>query len=55
MCYLGWSFSSKEQAAFSFMAAVTICSDFGTQKNKVCFIDCMKAFDYVNYNKLENS
>ena len=37
---LDWSyFSSKEQASFNFMAAVTICSDFGAQKNKVwhCF------------------
>ena len=25
----------KEQASFNFMAAVTICSDFGAQKNKV--------------------
>ena len=30
------SFSSKEQASFNFMAVVTICSDFGTQENKVC-------------------
>ena len=28
--------SSKEQASFNFMAALTICSDFGAQKNKVC-------------------
>ena len=30
---------SKEQASFNFMAAVTICSDFGAQENKVwhCF------------------
>ena len=27
------SFSSKEQASFNFMAAITICSDFGAQKN----------------------
>ena len=29
----------KEQASFNFMAALTICSDFGAQKNKVshCF------------------
>ena len=26
----------KEQASFNFMAAVTICSDFGAPKNKVC-------------------
>ena len=33
------SFSSKEQASFTFMAAVTICSDFGAPQNKVshCF------------------
>ena len=30
------NFSSKEQASFNFMAAVTICSDFGAPKNKVC-------------------
>ena len=32
-------FPSKEQVSFNFMAAVTICSDFGAQKNKVshCF------------------
>ena len=28
------SFSSKEQASFNFMAAVTVCSDFGAQENK---------------------
>ena len=26
----------KEQASFNFMAAVTICSDFGDQENKDC-------------------
>ena len=30
------SFSSKEQVSFNFMAAVTICSDFGAQENKAC-------------------
>ena len=30
---------SKEQVSFNFMAAITICSDFRAQKNKVshCF------------------
>ena len=28
--------SSKEQVSFNFMAAVTICSDFGSQENKIC-------------------
>ena len=32
---VGHNFSSKEQASFNFMAAVTICSDFGAPKNKV--------------------
>ena len=29
------AFSSKEQVTLNFMAAVTICSDFGAQENKV--------------------
>ena len=33
--YLGHSFSSKEEMSFNFMAALTICSDFGAQKNKI--------------------
>ena len=28
--------SSKEQASFKFMAAVTISNDFGAQENKIC-------------------
>ena len=31
--YVFHSFSSKEQMSFNFMAAFTICSDFGAQKN----------------------
>jgi len=31
---VGHSFPSKEQASFNFKAAVTISSDFGTQKIK---------------------
>ena len=34
--WVGHSFSSKEQVSFNFMAAVTLCSDFGAQENKVC-------------------
>ena len=30
------NFSSKEQASSNFMAAVTICSDFGAQENEIC-------------------
>ena len=33
---VGHSFSSKEQASFNFMAAVTICSAFGAQEYEVC-------------------
>ena len=36
------SFSSKEQVSFNFMAAVTICSDFGAQENEVC--QCFHSF-----------
>ena len=39
---LVYSFSSKEQVSFNFMAAVTICSDFGVQENKVCH--CLHCF-----------
>ena len=35
-CLVGHRFYSKGQASFNFMAAVTICSDFGAPKNKVC-------------------
>ena len=35
-CILHQTFSSKDQVSFNFMAAVTICSDFGAQENKVC-------------------
>ena len=30
------SLSSKEQVSFNLMAAVPICSDFGSQENKIC-------------------
>ena len=30
------SFPFKKQRSFNFMAAVTICSDFGAQENKIC-------------------
>ena len=37
--YVKYSFSSKRQSSFTFMAAVTICSGFEAQENKVshCF------------------
>ena len=34
--YVAHNFSSKEQASFNFMAAVTICSDSGAPQNKAC-------------------
>ena len=36
------SFSSEEQASFNFVAAITICSDFEAQENKVCH--CLHCF-----------
>ena len=30
------NFPSKEQVSFIFVAAVTVCSDFGAQENKTC-------------------
>ena len=39
------SFSSKEQVSFNFMAAVTICSDFGAQENKIChYFHCLPIY-----------
>ena len=35
-CLSFYSFPSKEQVSFNFTAAVTICSDFGAQENKIC-------------------
>ena len=35
-------FSSKEQVSFNFMASVTICSDFGAQKNLYETLDWKK-------------
>ena len=37
--YVGHRFSFKEQTSFNFMSAVTNCSGFGAQENKVshCF------------------
>ena len=35
-CLRCHNFSSKDQASFNFMAAVTICCDFGAPQNKVC-------------------
>ena len=34
--WVGHSFPSKEQVSFNFMAAVTVCSHFGVQENKIC-------------------
>ena len=37
VCCLGLSqLSSKEQASLNFMAAITVCSDFRAQENKIC-------------------
>ena len=39
------AFYSKEQESFNFMAAGTICSDFGAPQNKVCH--CFPLFLYL--------
>ena len=36
LLFISHSFSSKEQVTFNFLAAVTVCSVFGAQENKVC-------------------
>ena len=36
MLSLSVAFLPKEQVSFNFMIAVTICSDFGGQENKIC-------------------
>jgi len=43
---LGITFLPRSKASFNFMAAVTICSDFGAQKNKVshCFPIYLKGY-----------
>ena len=51
------AFSSKEQASFNFMAAVTICSDFEAQENKVshcfhCFPICFPWSDRTRCHDL---
>ena len=43
------SFSSKEQASFNFMAAITICSDFRAQENKICYCFHFSLF-YLPWN-----
>ena len=39
------SFPSKEQASFNFMAAVSVCSDFGAQEKKICH--CFQFFPSI--------
>ena len=38
------SFPSKKQVSSNFMAAVTICSDFGTEEDKICY--CFHYFPF---------
>ena len=42
---------SEEQASFNFVTAVTICSDFGAQVNKVCH--CSHCFLIMLINSSE--
>ena len=37
ICYVCHNFPSKEQASLNFMVAVTVCSYFGAQENKICY------------------
>ena len=49
LCRFVIAFLPKEQASFNFMAAVTICSDFGAQENKICH--CFQFFpSYLPWN-----
>ena len=41
----GIAFLPGASIAFNYMAAVTICSDFGAQENKVCH--CFHFFPYL--------
>ena len=52
LCRFAYNKLSKEQVSFSFIAAVTICSDFGAQKNKVSTVEHIlilisSALDYI--------
>ena len=43
--YVGHNFSSKDQASFNFLAAVTICSDFRALENKFShFFHCFPIY-----------
>ena len=41
--YIGHNLSSKEEVSFNFMAAVTICSDFGAQEKKTVTVSTVSA------------
>ena len=43
-------FSAKKQTSFNFMAAVTVCSDFEAQENKVCH--CFHCFPHSICHKM---
>ena len=54
---VGQNFFSKEQASFNFVTAVTNCSDFGVQENKVfhcfcCFLIYLSWSDRTRYHDL---
>ena len=44
---VGHNFSSKDQISFNFMAAVTICSDFGAPQNKI--YHCFHCFPSISH------
>ena len=45
-------FSSKEETSFNFKAAVTICRDFGAQKNKISIVFNVSIVSLPTYNEV---
>ena len=47
------TFSSKERVSFNVMAAVTTCSEFGVQENKVCHcFHCFTIYEVMGLNAI---
>ena len=47
MSLVGYKFPSKEQASFNFMAAVTICSDFGAPLPQIKSVTVSIVFPFI--------
>ena len=50
---VGHNFPSKEQASFNFMAAITICSDFGTPPIKSVTVSTVSPTDSSNLENIK--